>query len=78
VIEGRSLIASRGDQRVTLTCPAGLEPTLVTGRDEPPLGWFSREFDVKSAAPTAMFTGGIRGNTVLQTHISIQRGPRPR
>ncbi len=78
VIEGRSLIASAGDQRVTLTCPAGLEPTLVTGRDEPPLGWFSREFDVKSAAPTAMFTGGIRGNTVLQTHISIERGPRPR
>jgi Heparinase II/III-like protein/Heparinase II/III N-terminus len=78
VIEGRSLIASRGDQGVTLTCPDGLEPTLVTGRDEPPLGWFSREFDVKSAAPTAMFTGGIRGNTVLQTHISIKRGLRPR
>ena len=78
VIEGRSLIASRGDQRVTLTCPAGLEPTLVTGRDEPPLGWVSREFDVKSAAPTAMFTGGIHGNAVLQTHISIERGPRPR
>ena len=78
VIEGRSLIASRGDQRVTLTCPAGLEPTLVTGRDEPPLGWFSREFDMKSPAPTARFAGEIHGNTMLQTHISIERGPRPR
>jgi hypothetical protein len=78
VIEGRSLIASRGDQGVTLTCPAGLEPILVTGRDEPPLGWFSREFDVKSPAPAAMFAGEVRGNTVLQTHISIKRRPRPR
>ena len=78
VIEGRSLIASRGDQGVTLTCPAGLEPMLVTGRDEPPLGWFSREFDVKSPAPAAMFAGEVRGNTVLQTHISIKRIPRPR
>jgi uncharacterized heparinase superfamily protein len=74
-VEGNSVIASRENVRATLTCRDGLlQPSLVTGREEPPLGWFSDGFDVKHPAPTAVFAGEIHGNTTLRTSVSIERG----
>jgi Heparinase II/III-like protein/Heparinase II/III N-terminus len=74
MVEGNSVIARRDNVGVTLTCRDGLQPSLVTGREEPPLGWFSDGFDVKQPAPTAVFAGEIQGNTILRTSVSIERG----
>jgi hypothetical protein len=77
-LEGRTVIARRGLVRVELSCPRGLEPALVRGRDAPPLGWYSSRFDVKSPAPTAVFTGSIQGNAVFSTSVDIDRELLPR
>jgi hypothetical protein len=77
VIEGDRVIARRDDVGATLTCPAGLAPALVKGREQPPLGWFSSAFDVKSPAVTAVFAGEIRGNTSFRTEIRIERPASP-
>lgn len=73
VVDGNRVIARRDDVRVILSCPDGLRPRLIAGRDQPPLGWFSDGFDVKLPAVTAVFAGEIRGHTVLRTNISIKR-----
>ncbi|HEY6924192.1 MAG TPA: hypothetical protein VI653_12040, partial [Steroidobacteraceae bacterium] len=64
--------------QVELRCPKGLEPALVRGRDEPPLGWYSNRFDAKSPAVTAVFAGPIQGNTSFSTSIDINRELLPR
>jgi hypothetical protein len=72
------VIASRVGARVTISCREGsqvaLQPEILRGREEPPLGWFSKGFDVKEPAPTAVFTGKIQGNAILRTTVSIERG----
>jgi hypothetical protein len=60
--------------QVRLTCPEGLEPTLVSGREQPPLGWYSSGFDLKLPAPTVVFAGAIDGNAAFQTSMDIRRG----
>jgi Heparinase II/III-like protein/Heparinase II/III N-terminus len=73
-MEGNSVTASRDNVRVTLVCYDGLEPALVKGREDPPLGWFSDGFDARKPAHTAVFAGEIHGNAVLRTSVSIKRG----
>jgi hypothetical protein len=73
IVEGNRVIARRDDVRVIFACPEGLKPMLVVGRDEPPLGWFSNGFDVKSPATTVVFKGEIQGNAVLRTSVAIKR-----
>jgi hypothetical protein len=72
-LEGNQVVAHRDGVTVTLTCPACLTPTLVSGCEQSPLGWYSEGFDVKSPATTAKFAGEIRGNTVLRTLIEVKR-----
>ena len=78
LVEGNSVIASRDGARVTISCREGsqvaLQPEILRGREKPPLGWFSKGFDVKEPAPTAVFAGKIQGNATLRTTVSIERG----
>lgn len=74
VVAGNSVTASRDNVQVILVCYDGLEPVLVKGREEPPLGWHSDGFDLKEVAPTVVFAGQIRGNAILRTRVSIKRG----
>jgi heparinase II/III-like protein len=75
-LEERTVIARRDSVQVELRCPKGLEPTLVSGREAPPLGWYSSRLDVKSPATTAVFAGSIRGNAVFSTSVDINRERR--
>jgi len=72
-MDGGRVIVRRDGVRVTLDCPDGLAPEIVVGREQPPLGWFSKGFDVKSPAATAVFGGKIRGNAVFETVVLIER-----
>ncbi len=74
VLEGRAVVARRGTMQVRLTCREGLEPTLVAGREQPPLGWFSSGVDLKLPAPTVVFAGAINGSAVFRTSMDIRRG----
>jgi len=72
-IEGNSVVANREGARVVLRCPNGLAPTLVTGSDEPPLGWHSAGLDTKVPATTAVFGGQIAGNALFRTELRVSR-----
>ena len=72
-IEGKRIVACRGGARVSLACPDGLSPALITGRERPPLGWFSDRVDSKLPTVTAVFAGEIRGNTIFRTVMEVDR-----
>ena len=74
VLEGRTVVARRGAVQVRLICREGLEPTLVSGREQPPLGWYSSGFDLKLPTTTVAFTGAIEGNAAFHTSMDIRRG----
>jgi Heparinase II/III-like protein/Heparinase II/III N-terminus len=74
VCEGRRVVAERDGARLTLEAPADLSVQLVRAREgERPLGWVSSGFDLKVPATTVVFAGDIRGNTRLQSRLSIRR-----
>jgi hypothetical protein len=73
-LKQRTVVARRDNVQVKLLCPAGLEPTLVTAREEPPLGWYSSRFDVKLPATTVVLAGAIGGNSTFCTSVDVDRG----
>jgi hypothetical protein len=74
VLEGRAVVARRGAMQVRLTCREGLEPTLVAGREQPPLGWYSSGVDLKVPAPAVVFSKDVNGTAVFHTAVDIERG----
>jgi hypothetical protein len=63
------------DVEVVMSMPeSSWRPEVIKGRETPPLGWISREFDVKVSSPTVRWSGSIDGNTQLTTLICIRRG----
>jgi hypothetical protein len=48
-----------------------LRPTILSGQEEPPAGWISRSFDVKTPTNTVVWSGVVRGNACLRTRLSI-------
>jgi hypothetical protein len=73
-LEQRTVIARRDNVQIKLWCPEGLEPALVTAREEPPLGWCSGRFDVKTPTTTVVLAGAIGGNATFCTSMDIERG----
>ena len=74
---GRAVEVSRANVRARIECPLELEPPeIVTGRDDPPLGWISRRYDEKTPSPTIVCRGRIKGRTSLRTEIAIAIDPR--
>jgi hypothetical protein len=51
--------------------PQGMRCELVRGREAVPLGWVSRRFDQRTASPTVLVQGAIRGNARLLTRIEL-------
>jgi hypothetical protein len=78
--DGR-VLASRDGIELELEAPEGLTVSLASGRMPQrgvrPLGWFSNGFDLKSPATTAVFAGGIRGDTRLESRLRIRRRRPP-
>ncbi len=46
-------------------------PQLISGQEDPPLGWVSRRFDEKMPCTTVVWRGEIKGTTELVTSILI-------
>lgn len=49
-------------------------PECVRGREDPPLGWFSSEFDQKYASPTLRWQASLSGPVHWTTRISLFSG----
>jgi len=73
--DGCTVRASSGPVRLTLILPAIAEPELHCGREDPPLGWVSRRYDERVAAPSVRARCTIRGDTRLVTTIDLRIDP---
>ena len=71
-VRGRAVEVERANVRVRIECPAELgAPEVVTGREDPPLGWVSLRFDEKTPSPTIVCKGRVAAGTALLTTIEI-------
>ena len=71
-VRGRAVEVERANVRVRIECPAELgAPEVVTGREDPPLGWVSPRFDEKTPSPTIVCRGRVAAGTALLTTIEI-------
>ncbi len=74
---GRSVHVECADVRIRVECPRALDaPTVVVGRDDPPLGWLSRRLDHKAPSPVIVCAGRVAGNTSLVTLLTIEASAR--
>lgn len=48
-----------------------LSPILFRGEEDPPAGWVSRSFDVKTPTTSAVWRGVIQGDTRFLTRITV-------
>ncbi len=71
ITEGKTVIARNGDVEMRLIMTDDFTPELVSGRENPPLGWVSRRFDVKLPTTTVSFQTGITGTVTLKTEIFL-------
>jgi len=71
-VRGRGVEVGCANVRVRIECPPELDaPEVVTGREDPPLGWVSRRFDEKTPSPTIVCRGRVAAGTALRTAIEI-------
>jgi hypothetical protein len=72
---GHSVDVECADVRLRVECPRALDaPTVVIGRDDPPLGWLSRRLDHRRPSPVIVCAGRVAGNTSLVTLLTIEAG----
>jgi hypothetical protein len=73
VVSGHAVEVACADMRLRLECPRELAaPEVVSGREDPPLGWISRHLDEKSPSPTIACHGRIGHATYLRTVLTIR------
>lgn len=77
--EGKDIRIAKGVVQLWIrnlgTVPMNVQ--CVQGREDPPLGWISRRFDVKVPTTTVEVTDQIVGTTTLETEITWQRADDP-
>jgi len=72
---GHSVTVECADVLMRVECPPALdEPTVVIGRNDPPLGWISRRLDHKMPSHVIVCAGRIAGDTSLVTLLTIEAG----
>jgi len=71
---GNEISARCGNQNAAMTMPgSGWSPVILSGQDDPPMGWISRHFDQKCPGPSVVWSGQISGRTTLNTEIRLTR-----
>jgi hypothetical protein len=72
-VSGHAVEVACADLRLRLECPRELAaPEVVSGREEPPLGWISRRLDEKSPSPTIVCRGRVAPGASLRTVLTIE------
>ena len=72
-LEGDSVLVRQGNVRLRLSLVgADFKRECVIGQTAPPLGWMSRQFDVKLPSPTVRWWGRVTGPTKWTTRISVE------
>lgn len=77
--EGKALRLSRPEGALVIHLPehTGATTRIHVGEVDPPLGWVSRRFDVREAAPTIAWRARMTGRSVLRTTIDCGDGLTP-
>jgi hypothetical protein len=72
---GHCVEVERAGFRVRVECPRELEPPMVvSGQDDPPLGWTSRQYGCRTPSPVIVCKGHAARNIGLVTIFTICAG----
>lgn len=72
-LEGDSVLVRKGKVRLRLTSVgADFKCECAIGQTAPPLGWVSRQFDVKLPSPTIRWRGRVTGPSKWTTRIAVE------
>lgn len=72
--ENQSIRIAAADMEIVMSMPGcAWQPEVLEGQETPPLGWVSRQFDVKVPSPTIRWSGSVDGKCQLNTEITIRR-----
>jgi hypothetical protein len=73
-LNGNSLSVVNGPSSIHMfiDCGPGFTADAAKGRENPPLGWISRQFDRKVPTQSIRWIGRISGTTVLRTEIAVE------
>lgn len=66
-----TLYAVKDDVQLTMTIPPGMSAKLVSGQMDPPIGWVSRAFDVKTPCTSLVMECEVNGDWQTCTRIEI-------
>jgi hypothetical protein len=70
--EGGEVLARHEDVVLRMTMSDSVwQPELIVGQEDPPLGWISRQFDVKISSCSVAWRSVIHGTTSLKTTIRL-------
>ena len=64
-----SIVAINGNQKVILKSVQKVTATLYRGDEDKPLGWVSRNYDVKEATTTVVWNNSVDGTSTFETVI---------
>jgi len=64
-----SIVAINGNQKVILKPVQKVTATLYRGDEDKPLGWVSRNYDVKEEATTVVWSNSVDGTSTFETVI---------
>lgn len=72
-VSGNEISAACEGVALQIAMPGGTwVPEVVTGREDPPLGWVSRHFDQKCSSSSIVWAGRISGTTTLHTEMRLR------
>lgn len=72
-VSGNEISAACEGVALQIAMPGGTwVPEVVTGRENPPLGWVSRHFDQKCSSSSIVWAGRISGTTTLHTEMRLR------
>lgn len=72
VIGSAVLVRARGVRLTMSVAPDEIVPRLFRGISEPPAGWISRKYDVKSPASTVVWSLAVHGPSRFVTILDVQ------
>jgi len=73
VMDGINVMVKCGNVSLAMSMAGMAGSTeVVSGREDPPLGWISRQFDVKIPSPSVVWSGTIKGTSTLRTSMQLQ------
>ncbi|WP_051294811.1 heparinase II/III family protein [Maridesulfovibrio bastinii] len=67
------VVAENGGWRMTMSFPKNSDIKIISGQEDPPLGWISRSYGAKEPCSVVVCTKEIKNSSVLRVEFLIEK-----